>query len=1227
MVGHLNKKPFACSTCKYRSNWRWDITKHIRIKQERDPIHSEAKILMTDDTGRRNYSKYYQHLLWLKCAEPSAESLPPSMTSSQPAVNGSHITSTPPEPVPILPAPPRLTRAPAPRSVIQAAPATLSTQLRPPPPLQAAGAPQAPAQVMTTQSPSERAVQKQPQQQAESPQQLQSFKRPAEAPANNMGPDPKKSNADIKKTVWRCKQCHFRDGDRAVVLAHVKGHYRQQQEAALAKLKNPPVIQGQNSMDGSQTVIKKAPFRCDICPFVSVSDSVMQTHMGCHKERSDVLFKCFYCPFYVSTKQEVIQHMAVHPQQNSKTEIMNSSVLNSTATPRNVATPQTPVSGTEQIQVKKEVEQESPSDVKQQKQSSHRLQLPTLDFSNMTEAPFCWVLKEERLQKMLRCRFCPHINQRRANMQEHEKMHSKRSDGGEGSGQYSPYPCPDCTYVCNNAGVLSTHMKVHLPINPHAYAFYDPYRSESLQMKEIAEQFGLKLKTEKPPQKSSPPKETSDVGNENKLSGINVMSLLDPNQSLTDAVLAMKKKFNLELDGEPFAEPVEDLAESSPCSPLKQLIDPTASNVPEEKELYFCHLCPARFLFRKELGIHSRFHNLHLVHTCDNCSYTSRQRSHMECHVKVHTEDYQDRTTDLLKMYKVNKEFPMPRIVCVNHKAGTVGNVWIVIEAPESPPPAPKFSCSKCPATFYKTEAYQAHVMLHGSNNPHKCRICDYAVKTYGNLIKHMISHGCRASVAKKILQGRMEVPESLRPKTGTLQESESSTPQIVPKEEPQPPEDAENQNGAESMETECGTSTEADGIPMKEDLGMDVDDHHNVAYGEKSDSEVKDKENSPAETALSTNDSAPASGSPEFVYPTHFRNGRVKAKKYKCPKCPSAFEKRHQYHVHLKLHGSKQRYKCTKCDYSVKFYANFKQHLLRHQQSEDAKGGRDDSESSTNEGEEAIPENSENVRSLTPPSPSRSAKTTGGKGEKLSVADQQAIMVLQQRRAKRAAISRESLDKNYWCSHCPYSNPRRDQVESHMRRHIAVSGVCNTFVCDHCDYSVPNKHFLRDHCKLHFDVSKAPRPDAYMICDSLELYASSGFIGKGKSKGKMLIFQDKGFNATSDRFIPPLPSDTNEDSTDAADRIYINLKTFESERFCDNGSKDNADDSREVENNPEFEKEADAEQSEESAEESSSKCGLEDCHESPHSTECGISEADLTQVASSVSVEAGKLD
>ncbi|XP_055643534.1 uncharacterized protein LOC129779831 isoform X2 [Toxorhynchites rutilus septentrionalis] len=71
IVGHLNKKPFECSLCSYRSNWRWDITKHIRLKTIRDPSHKNAGVLMNDETGRRNYTKYNRYITLMKVTDSS----------------------------------------------------------------------------------------------------------------------------------------------------------------------------------------------------------------------------------------------------------------------------------------------------------------------------------------------------------------------------------------------------------------------------------------------------------------------------------------------------------------------------------------------------------------------------------------------------------------------------------------------------------------------------------------------------------------------------------------------------------------------------------------------------------------------------------------------------------------------------------------------------------------------------------------------------------------------------------------------------------------------------------------------------------------------------------------------------------------------------------------------------------------------------------------------------
>ncbi|OTF79530.1 hypothetical protein BLA29_007345, partial [Euroglyphus maynei] len=48
-VQHLNTKPFQCSICGHRSNWEWDVTKHIKMKAQRDPIHEKAHPVLIHD--------------------------------------------------------------------------------------------------------------------------------------------------------------------------------------------------------------------------------------------------------------------------------------------------------------------------------------------------------------------------------------------------------------------------------------------------------------------------------------------------------------------------------------------------------------------------------------------------------------------------------------------------------------------------------------------------------------------------------------------------------------------------------------------------------------------------------------------------------------------------------------------------------------------------------------------------------------------------------------------------------------------------------------------------------------------------------------------------------------------------------------------------------------------------------------------------------------------------
>ena len=69
IVGHFNKKPYVCSECNYRSNWRWDITKHIKIRVARDGTHKTADVVITDETGEKNYEKYENYVTVIQLDE------------------------------------------------------------------------------------------------------------------------------------------------------------------------------------------------------------------------------------------------------------------------------------------------------------------------------------------------------------------------------------------------------------------------------------------------------------------------------------------------------------------------------------------------------------------------------------------------------------------------------------------------------------------------------------------------------------------------------------------------------------------------------------------------------------------------------------------------------------------------------------------------------------------------------------------------------------------------------------------------------------------------------------------------------------------------------------------------------------------------------------------------------------------------------------------------------
>ena len=158
--------------------------------------------------------------------------------------------------------------------------------------------------------------------------------------------------------------------------------------------------------------------------------------------------------------------------------------------------------------------------------------------------------------------------------------------------------------------------------------------------------------------------------------------------------------------------------------------------------------------------------------------------------------------------------------------------------------------------------------------------------------------------------------------------------------------------------------------------------------------------------------------GNPNFIYPTCLKKGKLKEKRYKCHKCPSAFEKREQYRVHLTLHGSQQKYTCDYCDYSVKYYANFTQHIKKHEMHNEALAIKQ-LEIGLNETEETEPEPE--------PEPEEEEELSETKEDlerPTNMADVDNNMLKHVEHISRNSTFVE-IKKFHTCQYCPYSNYR----------------------------------------------------------------------------------------------------------------------------------------------------------------------------------------------------------
>lgn len=763
-----------------------------------------------------------------------------------------------------------------------------------------------------------------------------------------------------------------------------------------------------------------------------------------------------------------------------------------------------------------------------------------IDSEDVSGPPMVWSYNKDNVpsfNKVFKCRYCPHTNRRRHNTVEHERMHSDHPEhqihrqqqqraAGSSVTAFPLHPCKRCTYVCNNAGVLASHVKVHsTTYSSCTVGFYDSTIVDAMQIRAL------------------------------------------------EYVLELEKNLILDNNNRKHS-PFDDSDDSDDDNP-----EITRYNELDDPKLKFCKYCPARFFFRSDLKCHIQFHKFrNWKFSCDCCSFTARAAAHITSHEIVHRDEYEQRTSELLASgYPVSRQYlrPAEYPASVNDdlppQTPAMSPKYEIVETPESidsqgqrrikrlrysepddeqvlentnittkrrrrstsvaenvdssnvkqsPSPSKKeaavdkktisntlsttsptvtdsissnstngstvklpktapyirqFACDKCPGKFFKATALEYHKTLHGGTGKHQCRKCDYAVSTYGNLIRHESVHRDLPFRGK----AKHNLTEALKLKQNTVKSTtdpaDATTMPASPPSSPTP------------------TSTPPPMVPAldttNDDDNEDNDDSDNDDDGFSMTSKTEDFPIDPEFGSIML-------GNPTFYYPTTVKNGVARPKRYKCPKCPSAFDKRDQYAVHLTLHGAQDKYQCDKCDYSVRYTANYVQHQRKHardaemrrnheQAAERAKmiAAQEEAASTSRRNRPATWANQEMQQKIPNQQSQRQIKPETKLAPQDTVfrneiSDRQTAYELNAAYGATGLIPITGINENssalFRCTHCPSECSTRAQLDRHLMHHKdAVSGSSIKRAwkrsCEFCTYRSTSDADLAEHARVHF--------------------------------------------------------------------------------------------------------------------------------------------------------------
>ena len=469
----------------------------------------------------------------------------------------------------------------------------------------------------------------------------------------------------------------------------------------------------------------------------------------------------------------------------------------------------------------------------------------------------------------VQCDQCPFVCRNKNDFMHHKQFH-KPTPGAN-------FKCPDCPYWSAAKRLLTQHRRVHMP----------DYKGANMKS----------LPAPMHPGEVSPTKSESDF--------TDIVDIAQLKQHIiTSKILSVPvspDKFRTEVKPQ--------LREVCDPSVMDGYLVDRAGQLLEcgtLKKVNKCHFCPFQAVRGEMVEEHEAMHmERKAKHTCPHCTYQTDLKKLLTKHIFVHSNGYEpgrDEVNDVTlpegeeddtedsgseseseadkeaadkdkeeEPVKASTPPPEPAAAkpAVKPRPLSLTNIGPHLEPGSLPSNAEfyvkyddvtgehimervnvkKWCCERCPYATMNRDYFENHVLLHGSQQKCVCEYCDYSVPSYHLLLQHKRLH--------------------LQPNPNLLTAQSIANLQRLP-----------------SMPADVAAASDFPATPDDPASQSGVHDHLNLYEN-----------------------------SPEFTEPK---------KLYRCDRCPFTNPRRDNLLAHLKFHIVEAPLRCTYCDYSVT-----KQHLL----------------------------------------------------------------------------------------------------------------------------------------------------------------------------------------------------------------------------------------------------------------------------------------------------------